>query len=349
MQIDVIGSGLQARIATLCCAHAGAGNVSFSDTGGTEASPVVEIPPNAMRVLSALGLRPRLAAIAHMPMAELYRATGSGALLAYRPLGPFVEQRYGAPHLHCSTAALTNLFDTAMTDAGVMRRHAATAGMSNADVIIQAGSSHDADLHDVIGTDAVPSGASWEISVHWSEQTDGPLLNWLDGGCYARQIPVNEGTCTLVMRDASSASARTERRLQLPATLDWRPLTEQRYQPNWHHEQFVLIGDLAHPLLPFAGQAFALAAEDAWVLARMLALYDDHLPTAFGEYERFRQPRASRMQSHLKMLAQQHAERNPLRRLTRNLGMGMRHRLLPELAMQRDDWQFEYDCIKGFD
>ena len=49
------------------------------------------------------------------------------------------------------------------------------------------------------------------------------------------------------------------------------------------------------------------------------------------------------------MLAQQHAERNPLRRLTRNLGMGMRHRLLPELAMQRDDWQFEYDCIKGFD
>jgi salicylate hydroxylase len=152
----------------------------------------------------------------------------------------------------------------------------------------------------------------------------------------------------MLLRDTNAASSRIERLLASNAAIEWHPVAEQTQPPLWYRDNRVLVGDAAHPLLPFGGQDFALAVEDAWVLSRMLDMFDDHVSTALSEYQRYRQPRARQMQTHLVNQAIWHSERGPLRRLANSWSFAMKYRLMPEIAMQRDDWQFEYDCIKGF-
>ncbi len=56
-----------------------------------------------------------------------------------------------------------------------------------------------------------------------------------------------------------------------------------------------LLGDAAHPMLPFLGQGAALALEDAVVLARSLDAHPD-IATAVERYSHIRQPRGSAAQ-----------------------------------------------------
>lgn len=347
MRVHVIGRRLQGQITALCCAHAGLGDIHLFDAGEVDRLPVVELPPNATRILFALGLRAALDDITYQPMSELYRTASTGYGLVNRPLGPFAEQRYGSTHVHCHTQTLARLLNQVLLSKGVVMHGDHDTAPEPADVVLIAEPGN-------VATRAFPhlpasSSTAWETAIEWSDKTGGPLINWRDEGCYARQIPVREGTCTMLVRNGPTASAQTERRLMLRDTLNWKPALTPPWSPDWCTDQHVLIGDVAHPLPPFGGQDFALAVEDAWVIARMLALYDDHLPTALGEYERFRRPRALRFRTHLEALAAGHAERNPIRRLASNWGLALRYRLLPELAMQHDDWQFEYDGVKGFD
>ena len=60
--------------------------------------------------------------------------------------------------------------------------------------------------------------------------------------------------------------------------------------------RIVLLGDAAHPVLPFLAQGGALAIEDAAVLAAMLRASPADLGGAFAAYQRERRPRAQRVQ-----------------------------------------------------
>ena len=62
--------------------------------------------------------------------------------------------------------------------------------------------------------------------------------------------------------------------------------------PQWTRERATLLGDAAHPMLPFLGQGSSIAIEDGFVLARALAEYDDPA-TALAKYEAARLPRAN--------------------------------------------------------
>jgi salicylate hydroxylase len=62
--------------------------------------------------------------------------------------------------------------------------------------------------------------------------------------------------------------------------------------PRWHEGRVALLGDAAHPMLPFLGQGAAMAIEDGVVLARAMAKYRD-IPEALARYEAARKPRAT--------------------------------------------------------
>ena len=62
-----------------------------------------------------------------------------------------------------------------------------------------------------------------------------------------------------------------------------------------HRGRLALVGDAAHPVLPFLAQGGALAIEDAAVLAGTLAGAKD-VAAALAAYERARLPRARRIQ-----------------------------------------------------
>ena len=62
--------------------------------------------------------------------------------------------------------------------------------------------------------------------------------------------------------------------------------------PLWHHEHVALLGDAAHPVLPFLGHGAVLAIEDGVVLSRTIAAAGT-VPEALARYEAARRERAS--------------------------------------------------------
>jgi len=67
--------------------------------------------------------------------------------------------------------------------------------------------------------------------------------------------------------------------------------------PKWTVGRVTLIGDAAHPMLPYMAQGAVQSIEDAAVLAKCLELTDSHdAGTALQRYEDTRKPRASRCQ-----------------------------------------------------
>jgi len=65
---------------------------------------------------------------------------------------------------------------------------------------------------------------------------------------------------------------------------------------HWSKGSVTLLGDAAHPVLPYLAQGAALAIEDAATLAACIAEEFDGPAAAFRRYERLRRPRAARVQ-----------------------------------------------------
>jgi 2-polyprenyl-6-methoxyphenol hydroxylase-like FAD-dependent oxidoreductase len=65
--------------------------------------------------------------------------------------------------------------------------------------------------------------------------------------------------------------------------------------PTWTSERIALLGDAAHPVLPYLAQGAALAIEDAVALAKCAAESGGDALAAFPRYEAMRKRRASRV------------------------------------------------------
>ena len=65
--------------------------------------------------------------------------------------------------------------------------------------------------------------------------------------------------------------------------------------PQWTRGRVTLLGDAAHPMLPYLGQGACQAIEDGAVLAMALSVEASDPLTGVARYERTRRPRASRV------------------------------------------------------
>jgi salicylate hydroxylase len=65
---------------------------------------------------------------------------------------------------------------------------------------------------------------------------------------------------------------------------------------RWSRGPVTLLGDAAHPMLPFLAQGAAMAMEDAYVVAECLGETPDDPAAAFSRYEARRGARTARMQ-----------------------------------------------------
>lgn len=66
---------------------------------------------------------------------------------------------------------------------------------------------------------------------------------------------------------------------------------------NWTSNRITLLGDAAHPMVPFLAAGAGQSIEDAWTLARVLSRRADDIPGALLEYQHRRLPRTTRIQS----------------------------------------------------
>jgi salicylate hydroxylase len=74
------------------------------------------------------------------------------------------------------------------------------------------------------------------------------------------------------------------------------PLGDRAPARPWGRGPVTLVGDAAHPMLPFLAQGAAMAIEDAAVLAREFARLPNDPAGALRQYEAARQPRTDRVQ-----------------------------------------------------
>lgn len=75
------------------------------------------------------------------------------------------------------------------------------------------------------------------------------------------------------------------------AIIKWG-LYDRKPLARWSSGRVTLLGDAAHAMLPFLGMGAAMAIEDGWVLAQMLAQLGD-VADAFSGYQARRIPRTS--------------------------------------------------------
>jgi salicylate hydroxylase len=88
-----------------------------------------------------------------------------------------------------------------------------------------------------------------------------------------------------------------EARALIGAPVQWRawPLYCRPPIPSFSLGRAALVGDAAHPMVPYLAQGAAQAIEDAGALGRMVALAQD-IPAALALYSRDRVERAARVQ-----------------------------------------------------
>ncbi|KAA1176775.1 salicylate hydroxylase [Rhizobium tropici] len=109
---------------------------------------------------------------------------------------------------------------------------------------------------------------------------------------------------------------------------------------RWHNgNDAILIGDAAHAMMPFAAQGAAMAIEDAFELAGMVATRP--LPEAFDLYEKHRAPRIARLRQRAAFNQFAYHARGPIR-MARDLVLSLR----PPQSLAADmDWIYGYRAI----
>ncbi|MCM2472247.1 NAD(P)-binding protein [Rhizobium sp. CG5] len=99
-----------------------------------------------------------------------------------------------------------------------------------------------------------------------------------------------------------------------------------------------LIGDAAHAMMPFSAQGAAMAIEDAFELAGLVATQP--LPQALAAYETIRQARAARVRSRGAFNKFAYHARGPIR-IGRDLVLSLR---APQSLAQDLDWLYGYQA-----
>lgn len=106
---------------------------------------------------------------------------------------------------------------------------------------------------------------------------------------------------------------------------------------RWHQGRLVLLGDAAHPTLPFMAQGACLAIEDAYVLVEELASG----PGAFARYESRRARRAARVVEAAAKNTWRFHMHAPLRQIAQTL-----LRTAGQRAAPRIDWVYAHDVTR---
>jgi len=106
----------------------------------------------------------------------------------------------------------------------------------------------------------------------------------------------------------------------------------------WGVGPVTLLGDAAHPMLPFLAQGGAMAIEDAAVLAACLARHSEDPPVGLRLYEGLRRRRAARAQREARRNGRVYHLKGPAA-FARNLGLAVvgGNRLL-----RRYDWLYDW-------
>ena len=110
---------------------------------------------------------------------------------------------------------------------------------------------------------------------------------------------------------------------------------------HWQKDGLILLGDAAHPTLPFLAQGANMALEDAWVLAECLS--DGSGP---ARYETLRKPRTTRITAAAQANARNYHLAPGPKRLAAHAALRLASTLSPSLLTARFNWLYDHDVTR---
>lgn len=114
---------------------------------------------------------------------------------------------------------------------------------------------------------------------------------------------------------------------------------------EWTKGHVALLGDAAHPTLPFMAQGANMGLEDAWVLSQELTS-GKPVAEALTSYQARRKDRVTKVvDTASKNAWKYHLSSTPVR-MTAHLGLGIVSRMAPSLLLKQYDWIYSYDVTK---
>lgn len=165
------------------------------------------------------------------------------------------------------------------------------------------------------------------------ERDDWQTESWTELGCRAEALADFAGWHPTITRMIEESDT-----LYRWALFDRPPL------PKWSDGRVALMGDAAHPMLPFMAQGAAMAIEDAWALACLLTNRAD-VSEALQAYFKLRVNRATRVQAGSRANAKTFHQRTALGRLKTYGPIWLAGRVAPRIGLARQDAVYGYDIV----
>lgn len=375
----IIGAGIAGSAAAVALAQAGWG-VTLCEQAPeiAEVGAGLQISPNGSRALDALGLLSQVRSRAVEPRAAVLRDGLSGRRILDLELEHRAGDRWGAPYLHLHRADLLALLLEACVSAGVDIR--TNARIAPETLMTDAGGRGGPYL--IVNASGVRGGTGDRVAftgqVAWRALVPASALPvdlvqreatvWMGPGCHLVTYLLRGG-------DLVNLVAVEEREHWAPETWShpgdpdalrqvfrgWHGdiaqvvaavetcflwgLFDRPVPASLHDGNTVLIGDAAHPMLPFLAQGAAMALEDAVCLGRCMFAGAGEGPVADGlaRFSALRRDRVARVQRQSAGNARLFHMSGTLPRLVVHGTIATGSRLFPGLAASRFDWLYGHD------
>lgn len=355
MRVAIIGGGIAGLVCAAAFMRHGAGVTVYEQAPALrEVGAGLQITPNGARVLAALGAplaQRSIKAEAVLPTSAL-----TGRTLARFDLS---AKTYHFVHRADLIEMLADACKGADIRTGAWIEHPT---MLDADLIVGADGLHSRVRPFLNGTDApfFTGQVAWRAMI---EAEAEPVARvWMAPGRHVVSYPLPGGRLNIVaVQEREAWAAEGWRHPDAPENLhaafadcapDLRSLLGRIEAPllwglfrhpvaaHWHNGNMALIGDAAHPTLPFLAQGANLALEDAWSLAAHAAA--GPLGRALPAYQAARAPRVTRAIAAANANARNYHLRGPAR-LIAHTGLRVLGKAAPGLIPSRLDWLYEHD------
>ncbi|MHA6343905.1 FAD-dependent monooxygenase [Roseivivax sp. CAU 1761] len=382
-RIAVVGAGIGGVAAALALAQRGAAVTVYERAEALrEVGAGLQISPNGFRVLRALGLEAELAAAPGAQAVRL-RDGPSGRDVLRLPIAPAAD---GAGYRFLHRADLLAGLIGAAEGSGVALRLGCPVTAIHDDArprLTCPGAAEEADL--VIGADGLhsvlrpllngPQAARFTGQVAWRAVVPNRI-----GHPDEAQVHMGPG------RHIVSYPLRDRRAVNLVAVEERNTWTAEGWQhedaadnlraafagfggavpellaaverpglwglfrhpvaARWTGRASALLGDAAHPMLPFLAQGANMALEDAWVLAQELERAPD-LAAGLAAYEARRRARVVQVARAAAGNAWKFHLRQPLLRGAAHAMLGLAGRLAPQRVAGQFDWLYGHDVTRA--
>ncbi|MEI4231767.1 FAD-dependent oxidoreductase [Roseovarius sp. D22-M7] len=114
----------------------------------------------------------------------------------------------------------------------------------------------------------------------------------------------------------------------------------------WHAGGAAILGDAAHPMLPFLAQGASMALEDAWVLADALSS-ESTVAAALGRYQARREGRTAKVVKAASRNAWKYHLSFPPLRWAAHAALRTGGRFAPVRMMRQFDWLYGHDVTRA--